>query len=297
MNAQLWGALLGLAGGIGMAVVLAALLDRRPSLVRRMRAGLPVAAGGGARSSAAPLVRGTTRVLEAIGSTNSSVVRRLGFLGRPGTLSAFRLQQVLAALLGTTLSAGASAAMVVGRGGVAVVLVAPLLLLGALVGAALWDQLLTFRARARQRSLDSQIPDASELLALAVAAGESVPGALERVSVLSSGDLSRELAVTCHEIRLGTATSRALGDLVARNDSPSLERLCQTLATAIDRGSPLAQVLHDQARDIREATRQELMEQGGRREIAMLVPVVFLILPVTVGFALYPGLVVLGIGP
>jgi tight adherence protein C len=32
------------------------------------------------------------------------------------------------------------------------------------------------------------------------------------------------------------------------------------------------------------------MEQGGRREILMMVPVVFLILPVTVLFALYPGL-------
>ncbi len=297
MNAQLWGVLLGVGGGIGLAVVLAALLDRRPTLVARMRAGLPAGVAGAVTTPATPLVRGTMRVLEVIGSTNTSVGRRLGLLGRGGTLSAFRLQQVLVSVLGMTLAAGASAAMVVGRGGAAAVLMFPLLFLGALVGAALWDQLLTVRARARQRSLDAQVPDASELLALAVGAGESVPGALERVSGISTGDLSQELARTCHEIRLGTATSRALEGLVARNDSPSLERLCQTLATAIERGSPLAQVLHDQARDIREATRQELMEQGGRREIAMLVPVVFLILPVTVVFALYPGLVVLGIGP
>lgn len=39
------------------------------------------------------------------------------------------------------------------------------------------------------------------------------------------------------------------------------------------------------------------MEEGGRREIAMLVPVVFLILPVTVMFALYPGLVALDFTP
>ena len=31
------------------------------------------------------------------------------------------------------------------------------------------------------------------------------------------------------------------------------------------------------------------MEQGGRKEIAMMVPVVFLVLPVTVLFAIYPG--------
>ncbi len=32
------------------------------------------------------------------------------------------------------------------------------------------------------------------------------------------------------------------------------------------------------------------MEEGGRREIAMMTPVVFLILPVTVLFAVFPGL-------
>ncbi len=35
------------------------------------------------------------------------------------------------------------------------------------------------------------------------------------------------------------------------------------------------------------------MEAGGKKEIAMMVPVVFLVLPVTVLFAVYPGLVAL----
>ena len=32
------------------------------------------------------------------------------------------------------------------------------------------------------------------------------------------------------------------------------------------------------------------MEEGGKKEIAMMVPVVFFVLPVTILFALYPGL-------
>jgi len=31
------------------------------------------------------------------------------------------------------------------------------------------------------------------------------------------------------------------------------------------------------------------MEQGGKKEIAMMIPVVFVVLPVTVLFAIYPG--------
>jgi len=48
-------------------------------------------------------------------------------------------------------------------------------------------------------------------------------------------------------------------------------------------------VLRAQAGDVREAGRRSLMESGGRKEIAMMVPVVFLVLPITVLFALFPG--------
>ena len=76
----------------------------------------------------------------------------------------------------------------------------------------------------------------------------------------------------------------------------ALQRLSDALITAAERGTPLAALLRDQARDMREAARQELMETGGKKEIAMLVPVVFLILPVTIMFALFPGLAVLELG-
>jgi len=35
------------------------------------------------------------------------------------------------------------------------------------------------------------------------------------------------------------------------------------------------------------------MEAGGRKEISMMLPVVFMVLPVTVLFAVYPGFVML----
>jgi tight adherence protein C len=61
------------------------------------------------------------------------------------------------------------------------------------------------------------------------------------------------------------------------------------MVIAIERGTPLADVLRAQAVDVREAGKRALLESGGRKEIAMMVPVVFLILPVTVLFALFPG--------
>jgi tight adherence protein C len=58
----------------------------------------------------------------------------------------------------------------------------------------------------------------------------------------------------------------------------------------------LADVLRAQAQDVREVGRRELMESGGRKEVAMMVPVVFFILPVTVVFAVFPSMVVLRVG-
>jgi tight adherence protein C len=65
--------------------------------------------------------------------------------------------------------------------------------------------------------------------------------------------------------------------------------LVDGIVIAVERGTPLADVLRAQAQDVREAGRRAVMEQGGKKEIAMMIPVVFVVLPVTVLFAIYPG--------
>jgi tight adherence protein C len=59
---------------------------------------------------------------------------------------------------------------------------------------------------------------------------------------------------------------------------------------AIERGTPLADVLRAQAADVREAGKRALLEAGRRKEISMMFPVVFMLLRVTVLFALFPAL-------
>ena len=75
-----------------------------------------------------------------------------------------------------------------------------------------------------------------------------------------------------------------------------MSRAVDQLVAAIDRGTPLADVLHAHAADARADEQRELIEQAGRKEIAMLVPLVFLILPVSVLFAIFPGVVMLDLG-
>ena len=135
----------------------------------------------------------------------------------------------------------------------------------------------------------AEFPTIAELLALSVAAGEGAVGALERVTKLSRGELSRELGRALADARAGASLVNALEGMAARTSLPALARFVDGMAIAVERGTPLADVLRAQAMDVREQGRRALLEAGGRKEIAMLVPVVFLVLPVTVVFALFPG--------
>jgi tight adherence protein C len=71
---------------------------------------------------------------------------------------------------------------------------------------------------------------------------------------------------------------------------PSVERFVDGLIISLERGTPLVAVVRAQASDARSTQQQALMELAGRKDVVMLVPVVFLILPTVVAIALFPGL-------
>jgi len=150
--------------------------------------------------------------------------------------------------------------------------------------------------RRREERMLAEFPTVAELLALAVTAGEGPVAALERVTATARGELSTELRATLAAVRAGAPLSRALEQLADRTGLPSLTRFAEGVAVAVERGTPLADVLRAQAQDVRESGRRALMEAGGKKEVAMMVPVVFLILPVTVVFAVYPSLATLRLG-
>ena len=120
--------------------------------------------------------------------------------------------------------------------------------------------------------------------------------ALRRVGDLEGGEVTAEVRAAVVAVGTGSSLSDALIDLGSRVDSPAVSRAVDHLVAAIDRGAPLAQVLHAQALDAREEAKRALIERAGRNEIAMLVPLVFLILPLSVLFAVFPGIFLLRLG-
>lgn len=283
--------------GAGAIVLWSWALSAHPTLVARVRPYVRERAGGiESFPSLARLVgRWCQTVLEHLGSSSASIARRLRLANEVVDVRAFRLTQLTAAGLGAAAAAWASlsgALMGTLSLGWGLVLISAAAL-GAALGRDAW---LTRKASARQRLLIAQLPDAAELLALALSAGESISDALARVARVADAPVGEELARIGALTRTGTPLARALAEVAQANDCPGLTRLTAVTAQALHRGTPLARVLRDQAIDEREAARRDLMERAGKQEIAMLVPVVFLIMPLTVVFALYPGLLALKFG-
>ncbi len=296
------GAAIGLLGGLGLALVATHLAARRPRLTDRVAPYLRAPAREpGARPTPprtpigtverllAPVMADAVRWVARLGSPTAELERRLVRAGGHTSLERCRAEQVVAAVLGTASGLAAALLLVAGRG-VPVVVALVLVLSGGLGGLVLHDQLLTQRVRARERQILTELPTLAELLALGVGAGEGVRASLERVTTVSSGPLSEEFRTLLSVTHVGVPLTTALEQLADRTGVAELARFAEAIAVAVDRGTPLAEVLRAQAQDVREADRRALMETGGRKEVAMMIPVVFLILPVTVVFAVFPGL-------
>ncbi|PFG42551.1 tight adherence protein C [Isoptericola jiangsuensis] len=303
------GALVGLVAALGLLLVASGLRRRRISLDERLapslrprdrRSGLlrdtdvPRTLGPLERLLA-PVVVDAAEWFERLGSTRADVRRRLDRAGLADSVEQFRARQLVwttTALAGGLLLALALAA---GRGSPPLVLAVLVLLAGA-VGFVACDQQLTAAARRREEQMLAEFPTVAELLALAVTAGEGPVPALERVAATARGELSDEFAAMLADVRSGTPIVGALHAMADRTGLPTLTRFAEGVAVALERGTPLADVLRAQAQDVREAGRRALMETGGKKEVAMLVPVVFLVLPITVVFAVFPSLATLRIG-
>lgn len=245
-------------------------------------------------AAAAPLWSRLRDLLGRVLGGDGAIALRLGQAGLAPDVTRFRGRQLAVAVTG--LAAGALLVVVfavTGRMNAAVVL---LPVLGAVGGALAVDAQLTARARARMHRLADELPTTLEFLALCLSAGEGFFDTLRRVAAVGTGELTGEFHRVVLAVNTGSPLADALAEMSARLDSPAVARAIDQVIAALERGAPLAGVLQSQAADAREDAKRILIEQAGRKEIAMMLPLVFLILPLSVLFAVFPGVFLLQIG-
>ncbi len=239
-----------------------------------------------------------TDALASLGRANlgsAALRRRLARAGSAQTTAHFRAEQILWAAGGFVLSL--LAVTLGGALGRLSPVIAVVVVLGSATGGYLLrDYVLGARIKKRESRMMAEFPSLAELMALAVSAGESATGALDRVCRSAQGELSAEFARVLAETRAGKPLTEALQEFSARTDLGTLVRFVDGMIVAVERGTPLADVLRAQAQDVRDTAKRELMESAGKKEIGMMVPLVFGVLPLTVIFAVFPGLAAISLG-
>ncbi|MCO5293621.1 MAG: type II secretion system F family protein [Homoserinimonas sp.] len=305
-----WAILIGCSLGTGMWLLLSLIPNlARPKLASRVapyvaqfsegaKSYLPSATPrgtAGAGSLFEPIARGARRVSTTLMGGGSALRLALRRSGTTESLENFRFQQLV------WMAVGAAT-------GLAAVLILtgfrleslPVVVVGALFGAGLGyflrQQVLFRSARRRIARISEELPVVLEFMTLSLTAGEGILDSLRRASGLGKGELSKEFASVVVEVNSGIGIGEALKRLADSLEFLPLSRLVDQLLGALDRGTPLAEVLRAQAQDAREQSKRELLEIAGRKEVAMMIPLVFGVLPVSIIFAVFPGIFVLQLG-
>ena len=288
MTRSMWGVVIGLLLSGGLLSISAWRRARRPlPITARIAPFVPALATARIES------RGDISVTTAWSTLWALVRPSLPGVGGPAPDNSMvagtgRLSRVTAGLLGAAV--GGLIALLMSHGGASVMGILLLSGLGGATGVLLADRVAARAARRRRERIAHQLPAIADLLAFAVAAGESPLAALDRVAATTAGDLPDEIRGTVADVRSGIPLDVALDSLAHRCTAAPVRRFVDGLLIALERGTPIADVLRAQAADCRADERRALVEMAGRKDVLMLVPVVFLVLPTVVAIALYPGI-------
>ncbi|KAB1639709.1 type II secretion system F family protein [Pseudoclavibacter terrae] len=308
MNETLgWAVLCGLGLGIGLWTMLAAVPRlSRPNLAERLAPHLldvSAAARADVQKTAtdplpvlgtltAPIMaKGRTLLGEVLGG-NDRIIGQLRQSGSSASVERFRAEQLTWGLIAAGIGLATALMLGVTRGMPVIAQILLPLLLGG-VGIFARDQALGRAAHRRHRQVASEFPTVIEFLSLSISAGEGVFDSLRRVASVSTGELAKEFARVVHHVNTGVSLADALHEMTRGVKYLPLDRCVEHMISALERGAPLVEVLRAQASDARELGKRELLEAAGRKEVQMLVPLIFLILPTTILFALYPAVFVL----
>jgi tight adherence protein C len=241
----------------------------------------PVATGLGdgrpepARSSAVgDLAGGVARVLTP-NRASGWIQRQLDYAGNPPAWPASRVNEMqgigafVLATVGVLLgwAVGGLFGAIVGLNG------------GGLAGLGIPLVIVHDIATRRQDQIRRELPDALDLLTLSVEAGQGFDAALALVAQRMQGPLSREIARALHEMQMGMRRIDAIRGMGARASSIELRSFCTAVVQAGELGIPIANVLREQAQEMRLKRRQRADEQARKVPVKMVVPLVLLFLP------------------
>lgn len=201
----------------------------------------------------------------------------------PEGIEAVLTMKAAVTVAGATLLPIGMAALGANFGGVALWAI-----LGGAVGFFAPDLWIARKGEARQLQIRRALPETIDLMAIAVQAGMGLEASIELVSRKLPGGLGDELHRMLQEIQLGASRRQALQRLRDRTEVTELSTFALALIQADTVGSPISDVLHSQAAQMRLIRAQNARETAAKLPVKLLIPMLLFI---------FPALMVVVIGP
>jgi tight adherence protein C len=128
------------------------------------------------------------------------------------------------------------------------------------------------QARRRRESIDVDLPDFLDILAVTVSAGIAFRAATARVIDRFQGAIASEVRLTLDQLAHGASIRAAFSNMELRTGSQAMHSFVSAFLQAEELGAPLADTLNQIALDMRRESAQRM-----RRQAAQTVPRVTLV--------------------
>jgi tight adherence protein C len=163
--------------------------------------------------------------------------------------------------------------------------------LGAVIGFFLPDLLLRNSGQHRQQRIPRDLPDALDMLTICVEAGLGFDAALAQVARYTRGPLAAEFARALQEMQIGKSRTEAMRSMGERNTAPEFRSFISAMVQSAELGIPVAQVLREQAKEMRVRRRQRAEEQAQKVPVKITFPLILFLFPALLVIIIGPGII------
>jgi tight adherence protein C len=204
-----------------------------------------------------------------------NLMNRLDLAGRPGNLTPedFAAVRIVAAAVMAAL--GLLLGLLLANPVYLVVSLAA----GAILGYYLPVLWLKQKVDARRSEIQKGLPDAMDLLVIAVDAGLGFDAALARVTDKYRNALSDEFAKVLREVSLGRPRLEAMDEMGRSSGVEDLHNFIQAIIQSEQFGTGIGKILRIQADEMRRKRRQRAQEKAAQATLKMMLPMVGCIFP------------------
>jgi tight adherence protein C len=204
-----------------------------------------------------------------------NLLNRLELAGRPGNLTPEDFAAVRIVAAAVTAAIGVGIGLLLAN----VVYLAISVAAGAILGFYLPVLWLKQKVDARRSEIQKGLPDAMDLLVIAVDAGLGFDAALARVTDKYKNALSDEFAKVLREVSLGRPRLEAMDEMGRSSGVEDLHNFIQAIIQSEQFGTGIGKILRIQADEMRRKRRQRAQEKAAQATLKMLLPMVGCIFP------------------